>query len=296
MVNLELYRVFYVVAMTGSLTKAANELFISQPAVSQAIKQLEGQVGGQLFVRTPKGMKLTGEGNMMLAYVSQAMTLLSEAQDKFNQMTKSAVGTVRIGASDTLCKHFLLKHIVKFRKTYGEINIKVTNRTSEESLELLKNGSVDIAFVNMPMDVGAELEAEVCHEIHDCFVAGLGFEHLKGRQVKLQELSDYPLLLLEHLSNSRKAVGDFTKTMGITLSPEIELGSMDLLADFAANGLGIACMPREYVTEQLESGKIFELDVAPELPTRSVALIMPKKGYTNFAVKEFVKQIKTANI
>lgn len=295
MVNLELYRVFYVVATTGSLTKAANELFISQPAVSQAIKQLETQMGGQLFFRTPKGMKLTNEGSMMFKYASEAIKLLDEAQDKFNQMTKSAVGTVKVGASDTVCKHFLLDKIVAFKKMYSEVHIKVTNRTSMESLALLKSGSVDIAIVNMPIDAGAEMDSEMCMELHDCFVAGREFEHLKNRAVKLKELEDYPLLLLEHLSNSRKAVGDFTRSMGIFLSPEIELGSMDLLADFAASGLGIACMPREYVAEKLDGGELFEIRTEPCLPTRGVALVMPKKGYTNFAVREFIKLLRKSD-
>lgn len=293
MVNLELYKAFYVVAKCGSLTKASEQLYISQPAVSQAIKQLEQQIGGKLFNRTPKGMELTKNGGeVILPFVEKAITLINEAEDKFKESVNSSGGTLKIGASDTLCKNFLLPFIKSFTEKNKEIFLTVTNRTTSETLELLKSGKVDIAFVNLPLAENNEYIIEPVKNLNDVFVASDKFSSLKNRKVPLDSLEDFPVLMLEQASNTRRAVTNFINSMGVNLTPEIELGSLDLLVDFAKIGMGIACVPREYVENELKSGELFEIDVTPCLPQRSIALVLHEKGFLSYIVKEFIKEVK----
>jgi DNA-binding transcriptional LysR family regulator len=296
MVNLELYRVFYAVAKLGSLTKAAQTLYISQPAVSQSIKQLEGQLGGRLFIRTPKGMELTEAGNVMTEYVEKAINLLNEAENRFGEIKGITVSTVRIGASDTLCKHFLLKYIEEFHKKYPKINLQVYNRTTPETIELLKANKVDLGFVNLPVNDPELNIIEPCMELNDIFVYSEKFMPRLKETVPLKNLEEYPLLMLEMTSNTRRSIVEFTHSLGINLNCEIELGSLDLLIEFAKSGLGVSCVPKEYVLKELKSGELFRLETSPNLPVRGIGLITLKQAPINYVVKEFIDDIRKDNL
>ncbi|MFA5676539.1 MAG: LysR family transcriptional regulator [Christensenellales bacterium] len=293
MVNLELYRVFYVVAKCGSLTRAAEELFISQPAVSQSIKQLETQLGGKLFLRTSKGMELTEkEGKMMFSHVQKIIEISAAAENEFNELKKKAAGVLRISASDTLCKYFLMDYIEEFHKHHPQIIINVYNRTSSETVELLKTGKADVGFVNLPVDDASVDVVLPCEVLHHIFVAGRKFSHLTGRTVPLKELEQYPLIMLELSSNTRKHLVSFFHSVGVHLHPEIELGSVDLLKGFARANMGITCVAKEYVLRNLEDGSLLEIETDPPAPILSTGMITLKKAPLTYAVKEFINCIK----
>jgi len=289
MVNLELYRVFYTVAKCGSLTKAAEELYISQPAVSQAIKQLENQLGGKLFNRTHKGMELSETGGKQIfATVEQALKLLDNAETKYSELKNTASGVVRICASDTVSTHFLLKYIKEYHEKYPNVNLVLQNGTSAETIELLKSKKGDIGFVNLPIDDKDIDLSNIVMQLHDTFVASDKFSELIGETVDLKRLQDYPLLMLELTTATRQAIVSFAHSQGIHLHPEIELASLELMVELAKTGIGIACIPREFVKHELESGTLKEIKTNPSLPSRAIGLALPKDTELTFAVKEFL--------
>lgn len=293
MVNLELYRVFYVVAKCGSLTKAAEELYISQPAVSQAIKQLETQLGGKLFNRTHKGMELSETGGKQIfATVEKALKLFDDAESKYAELKDSATGVVRICASDTVSTHFLLPYIKKYHEKYPNVNLILQNGTSSETIEMLKNNKGDIGFVNLPIDDTDINLSNTVMQLHDTFVCSEKFKELTDDVVDLKRLQDYPLLMLELSTATRQAIVGFAHSQGIHLHPEIELASLELMTMLAKNGIGIACIPREFVKHELEEEKsLIEIKTNPALPTRAIGLALPKDANLTFAVKEFLKII-----
>jgi DNA-binding transcriptional LysR family regulator len=293
MVNLDLYRVFYTVAKCGSLTKAAEELYISQPAVSQAIKQLENQLGGKLFNRTHKGMELSETGGKQIfPIVEQALKLLTEAESKYSELKNTATGVVRICASDTVSTHFLLKYIKEYHQKYPDVNLILQNGTSAETIELLKSKKGDIGFVNLPIDDKDINLSNTVMQLHDTFVASDRFSELTGEVIDLKRLQDYPLLMLELSTATRQAIVSFAHSHGIHLHPEIELASLELMTELAKNGIGIACIPREFVRHEIESGTLKEIKTSPSLPTRAIGLALPKDVELTFAVKEFLALIK----
>ena len=292
MVNLELYRVFYTVAKCGSLTKAAEELYISQPAVSQAIKQLETQLGGKLFNRTHKGMELSDTGGKQIfSMVEQALKLFDEAESKYAELKDTATGIVRICASDTVATHFLLPYIKEYHERYPDVNLILQNGTSNETIELLKNNKGDIGFVNLPIDDSDINLSNTVMQLHDTFVASDKFSELFGEIVDLKRLQDYPLLMLELSTATRQAIVSFAHSQGVHLHPEIELASLELMTELAKNGIGIACIPREFVKHEIEEGSLKEIKTSPSLPTRALGLALPKNGNVIFAVKEFIKML-----
>ncbi|MBE5737126.1 MAG: LysR family transcriptional regulator [Clostridiales bacterium] len=290
MVNLELYRVFYTVAKCGSLTKAAEELYISQPAVSQAIKQLETQLGGKLFNRTHRGMELSETGGKQIfATVEKALKLFEDAESKYIELKDTATGVVRICASDTVATHFLLPYIKEYHEKYPNVNLILQNGTSSETIELLKNNKGDIGFVNLPIDDTDINLSNTVMQLHDTFVCSSKFKELTEKVVDLKRLQDYPLLMLELSTATRQAIVSFAHSQGVHLHPEIELASLELMVELAKNGIGIACIPREFVKGALEDGSLLEIKTNPTLPTRAIGLALPKDTTLTFAVKEFIK-------
>ncbi len=293
MVNLELYRVFYVVAKSGSLTKAKHELFISQPAVSQSIKQLESQLGGKLFIRTSKGMELTSEGKMIFEYVKQAHNLISIAEKKLSQMKALEFGEVRIGASDTVAKYYLAKHIKRFREKYKDINVHITNRTTDEMITLLKAGKIDIGFINNSGNiVDSAIELTPYLELGECFVCNKEILATIDRVLTTKELTAKPLIMLEGKSATRKFIDDCIVARGGAVDPALEVCSVDLIVEFAKSGMGIGCVTREFIEEELAKKELFEVPTECILPKRSIALATIKGMPLNFAAAKFVETIK----
>ncbi len=290
MVNIELYRVFYTVAKCGSLTKAAEELFISQPAVSQAIKQLESQLGTSLFNRTHRGMELSVQGGkLIIKQVEEALALLDAAENKLIELKTTASGTIRIGATDSIFSNIVADKIVAFNEKYPAVRIELITGTTPETLNQLRENKCDIGFINLPVEEKEVNFIGTVSHLSDIFVASAKkYSQLKDKKVSLKDLQQYPLLMIESNTVARSALAAFTQSLGITLSPDIEVANWDLMIKFAACGMGIGCVPREYVEKELCSGELFEVDIVPRLPVRGVGMALPKNVPVPFALREFI--------
>ncbi len=288
--NLDLYRVFYTVAKCGSLTKAANELFISQPAVSQAIKQLESQLGGKLFNRLARGMELTDTGGkQMFEIVSEVIEKLDMAEKNFSMLKKSASGNIRISSSDTVTRYYLMKYVIEYHEMYPNVVMTFIDSSSRKSIDLIKADKADVAFVNLPIEDDSVEFTGQTGKIHDIFAASPKFSNLFNKEIDLRTISNYPLLLLDSTTRTRKEIDKFTQGMNIYLAPEFELASAELMVSMAKSGLGIACIPREYIQSELASGELVELNVTPKFPLRALGVIVNKKRDYSFALSEFLK-------
>ena len=290
-ISLELYRFFYEVAKAGNVTKASEKLFVSQSAVSQAIKQLETKLGCKLFNRNARGVQLTTEGEVLYTFAREAMTLIENAQEKLSIMKSLQGGEIKIGASDTACSLFLLPYLEKFSTAHPEIHISVINRTTQELIKLLKNGSVDISFVNLPVAYDELLEISPVMQIHDCFVAGAKYSYLAESAIRLRDLCKYPILMLDSSSNSRKHIETFLASHEIEIKPSIELESLSLLSELAKIGLGIAATIKEDVQNMIDCHELYELRFFETLPTRNLGLAQIRNVSLSFAAEVFKKSV-----
>lgn len=289
MVNLELYRVFYTVAKCGSLTKAASLLYISQPAVSQSIKQLEQQLGTPLFNRTHRGMELSEQGGKLIfKEVEKALMTLDNVENSLSELTTSATGTIRIGATDSIFAHVLSDKIVAFHEQYPSVKLELITGTSIDTLQQLKEKKCDVGFLNLPIeDKNVHITGTLVH-LNDIFVVGNKYAHLKDRKLSYSDLQELPLLMIENNTVARRAISSFTKSIGVDLVPSIEVANWDFMAKLAVNGMGVGCIPREYCKGLLESGELFELDVMPVLPVRGVGIALPDQMPVSYALKQFI--------
>ncbi|AWP25872.1 LysR family transcriptional regulator [Paenibacillus glucanolyticus] len=288
-INMEWYRVFYWTSRLGSLSKAAEHLHITQPAVSHTIKHLEGTLGGPLFFRTTKGVKLTSEGAVLFRYIEQAFSFIEIGEKAIGDMHNLHSGEINIGASDTLCKYYLLPHLEHFHAAYPDIRIRITNRTTPETLVLLKEGKIDFGIVHLPAS-DKQIDFRASSPIQDCLVAGKPFAERANihNPLPLPGIQDFPLLMLEGGGSTRRYIDQYAAQQGVTLKPEFELGSIELLVQFARSGFGLAFIIRDYASEEFRTGQLVEVPLHPPIPERSIGIATLRGIPLSAAAKSFL--------
>ncbi|MBS4207051.1 LysR family transcriptional regulator [Bacillus sp. FJAT-50079] len=289
--KLDLYKVFCTVGKSESFSEAAKSLYMTQPAVSQSIMQLETELDTRLFNRTHKGVTLTTEGSLLFEYVNSALKLIEAGEEKILEFKNLTAGELIIGVGDTISRYFLLPYLEAFHNRYPNIKFKMINGTTAEICSIMKSGEVDIVVCNFPLEDPA-LELRPCIDIHDVFVCGGKYKHLLQKPVSFETLIKYPLIFLEPESNSRKYVESFMISKGIKISPEFELGSYDLLLEFAKINLGIACVTKEFSEEYLTKGLLFEIPLQEEIPKRSIGICTIKGVPLSPAATKFAEIIE----
>ncbi len=289
--NLEYYKVFYYVAKYKSLTLAAGELAISQPAVSQSMKQLEATLGATLFVRVSKGVKLTKEGELLYSYVEKGYEQIALGEKKLQQMQNLDLGEVHIGASDMTLRFYLLPYLERFHEKYPGIKVKVTNAPTPETLQNLQEGKIDFGIVSEPFVKGEGRKITVVRQIEDVFVAGRKFIAYKNRMMDLKELEELPLICLEGGTSTRSYMDGLLQEKQVEIKPEFELATSDMIVQFALRNLGIGCVVRDFAKEYLESGQLFELRFHQRIPGRHFCLVTDVKNPLSAAAGNLLEMI-----
>lgn len=289
--KLDLYRVFLEVCKNDSFSKAAQQLFMTQPAISQAIAQLEKELETKLFLRSRKGVTLTKEGHLLRDYVSSAIGILEVGEGKVLEFKNLTSGELRIGVGDTIARYYLLPYLETFYKRYPNIKLKVLNGTTSEILQLIQSGEAEVGICNLPVE-NDTLHVQPCKEVQDIFVCGEKYRNMAKEPVDISFLVKMPLIFLEKNANSRKYVEDYLKEKGYTIAPEFELGSHDLLLEFAKINLGIACVTKEFCDDELIRGRLFEIQLTAPIPKRHIGVVTLKNVPLSRATKKFVEMVQ----
>ena len=271
-VKLELYRVFHEVARMGNISAAAQNLFISQSAVSQSIKQLEEQLQVRLFSRSTKGVYLTSEGKLLQEYISHALGLIQSGEEKLAQSRQLLTGELII----------------------PDIRIRILNGTSHMVLNYLHAGQVDIAFASDDQDP-AVYDVRHCVDTHTIFVAAPDYPCDFTHAYSMEEIAAFPLILLERKASSRLYLEQYFQQHGVTIQPEIELGSHNLLISLARIGLGVACVTEEFSQSGLGRGVILPLRTDFSIPPRAVTMCTLQGVTPTSAAKRFMDFISESN-
>ncbi len=270
--NLEYYRIFYEVARAGSITGAAAKLCISQPAVSQTIKQLEEGLGSPLFVRASKGVRLTMEGEVLFSYVKKGLFEIQAGEEAFRSMISLEQGEVRIGASDMTLRFYLLPYLEEFHAKYPSVRVQVTNGPTPETLRFLKEGRIDFGIVSSPVR-DADLFVRPVRKLKDTFVAGSRFAHLKGKKLPYQILNELPVICLEQNTSTRTCADAYLAGVGISLKPEFELATSDMIVQFVLRNLGVGLVVEDFAREYVNAGELFYLEFEQEFPEREFCIV-----------------------
>jgi len=291
-VDMELYKVFHCVAENKSISKAANALYVSQPAISRAIQKLESQLDCTLFIRSSRGVVLSKEGEVLYGHVSKALNEISIGEDLIEKLKATELGTIRVGVSNLLCKHLLIPYLKSFHQTFPQIKFAVINNTTHETLKLLNKGAIDFGIVSSPSDLNHYTFTPLL-DIHDIFVAKSDLYPELNKTTTINELSKYPIMLLEPDNITRQYLDRFLLHSDMVLRPEIEMGSMEFLIEFAKIGLGIAAVLKEFVQKDLETGELIEIPLKASPPGRPVGIVTHKDIPVSMASQKFIDYIQT---
>lgn len=287
-VDLELYRVFYAVAKHKHMTKASEELHISQPAISQSIKKLEDQLGGTLFLRSNKGMGLTEEGKMFYEYVKGALELINNAENEFTSFKDLSKGEIKIGCSTTLTKLVLMNALKDFHLDYPNININITNDLTSNLINDLKLGKLDFVIFNESNIKEANLNLEKIKELKQGFIYNPEF--YDDNINNFEDLNNVPLILQKEESNSRKLLDYIALQNNVKLIPKMEVVSQELITEFTNIGLGIGFAIIDLAKRNYKNLK--ELNINKKIPNINVYLATNKSVSLTFASKMFIKYLK----
>ena len=291
-VNLELYKVFYYVAKNQSISRAANELLISQPAISKSIKTLEEQINTELFIRKRDGVVLTEAGEKIFKKIKNAILLIDSAEEDLLALTKMTSGVINIGASKTIIQQFLMPIINKFHNDYPGIKIKIYTEKTSDLIKKASNGLIDIIFTNLPYSFPYNFDSIKLLEINDCFVANEKFSDLKNKILPIEKLSELPLLLITQGASSRFFIDDFALDNNITLNTEMEFGSYTLVKDFTKSGFGIGLLTKEFLKQELDNGELFEIKFEKKLPKKYIGLLYEYERKDSIIISNFISFIK----
>ena len=286
-IDLELYRVFYVVAKNKHMTRASEELHISQPAISQSIKKLEEQIGGTLFLRSNKGMELTEEGKMFYEYVKGALELISNAENEFTSFKDLSKGEINIGCSATLTKLILVDALKAFHQDYPNINININNGLTKDLINDLKLGKLDFVIFNESNIKETNLNLEKICELKQGFIYNPEF--YKDDVNSFEDLNNKPLILQKEESNSRKLLDHVALQNSVKLMPKMEVVSQDLITEFTNIGLGIGFSIIDLAKRNYKNLK--ELNINKKIPNINVYLATNKSVSLTFASKTFIEYL-----
>lgn len=290
--NLNLYQIFNEVAKAGNISKASKVLYISQPAISKAISKLESSLNCTLFIRTSRGVSLTPDGEILYAQVQSALDALKLGEEKIKMANELGIGQISIGASTTICKYILFPYLKEFTSNNPHVKVSIFCHNSLETIEALEQGKIDIGIVRYPSSRNS-LTYKPLTSIHDTFIATQNYlDNFSKREEltkeKLIETATFMMLNKENIT--RKYVEASLSASGYNLQNIIEMSNMDLLIDFAKIDLGISCVIKEFVEDEIKSGVFKEVDLLGEMPSRQVGLAyLPSKIEANPSAMAFIE-------
>lgn len=289
-INYELYKVFYHVATSLSFSEASKQLYISQSAVSQSIKTLEKKLEQPLFIRSTKKVQLTPAGKVLLKHIEPAMNLIRRGESQILDSGSLGLGQLHIGASDTICRYFLVPYLKQFHKKFPNVPIKVTNATSLSCVELLEQGKVDLIVTNFPnSNLNHSYIQKTVRSFADVFIANPAYFNLKQQEIPFEELKQYPILMLDRKSTTSEFLHSMFQRSHLDLVPEIELSSNDLLIDLARIGLGIAFVPDFCIPA--DESQLYILKLAQSLPARKLVVASNDSVPLSQAAKQFMDML-----
>ena len=292
--NLSSYRIFYTVANTGNISKAAKELYISQPAISKSIQKLEESVGCKLFSRSSRGVVLTDEGKLLYEHVSEAFETLTMGEEKLKRSIELGVGHLKIGVSSTLCKYLLLPYLKEFIRQNPHISISISCQSTNDTLKLLEDNKIDIGLIGKPENL-KNIHFDFLEEIEDIFVAAKDYlRNLKARGIQKDHiLQSSTLMLLDKNNMTRQYIDDYLQENQIIIKDSIDISDMDLLIDFARIGVGVACVIKNFVREDLENGTLVEIPLGFPIHQREVGFAYKTTTKPSKSLAEFIHFYKT---
>lgn len=292
-IDFELYRVFCIVAECGNFSKAAEKLYISQPAVTQSVKKLEEYLKGKLFFRTSKGVNLTDEGKKLYQYIKTSVDIMNNAENKFSQYINLEEGNIKIKTGSALGNVGIYDAIIKFSKKYPKIRVSVSGGYVKDSIEALSKGEVDLVAVNLPFECDkTNVQIIECKEVEDCFYTSKEYYEKIGKRKNVKDLIKTELIAPSEKSTTGKILEEYCSKNKIDYVPKFVMTSTNARKYFVLKGIGIGFGIKDNIKRELESGELIELKVSSKPLTRSIGIAVQREELLNSATIKLIEIMK----
>lgn len=298
--SVNLYQYFYAVANTGNISRAAKVMYTSQPVVSKYIARLEKELGVQLFKRTPRGVILTEEGSILYEHVKTAFNYLEAGMDALKHQQNENLGHLRIGVSTTLCKYLLLPYLKQYIARYPNIRLSIQCQSTYHTLEALENNQIDIGLIGQPDHLGT-LKFYDMTDIEDIFVASPAYiQHITPQKSKHTDIDPVfspltseltTIMLLDKGNITRQYIDRYMAMNHIYPSNLLEISTMDLIIEFSKIGMGIGCVIKEFVQDELKQGTLVEIPLHTPLKKRTVGFAVRNDKYMTAPLKYMLEML-----
>ena len=290
--NLEYYRAFYYVAQLNSISKAAEALFLSQPAVTRSIKLLENHLGCTLFIRNSKGMQMTKEGDALFLHVTKAFEELKKGEKEISRMLMYEAGKLEVGTTETALYQFLLPKIESFHKQYPKVFIHLSGSSTPEVLQMLTSQTIDLAVVVSPVLNVKKFTITSVQDFNDIFISGPNFDELKGRNITAQEICQYPLVTVEKGTSARRNLDLWFEEQGVLFEPEYSVRTSSMILPFVERNLAIGIIPNTFAQEAIQKGHVFQVYLEKNVPARQILIINKNDAHVPMLCKHFIEHLK----
>ena len=264
----------------------------SQPNVTRIIHILEDQLDCRLFLREPRGLKLTEEGRRLYAHVAIACQHLLDAEDELCREKDICAGTIELGVTETALHLFLLRNLHDFQRTYPDIKIRIQNNTTPEILKALTNGRLDLAIVTTPFELGDTMECEDLMTFREVPASGPDYAALSDHPMTLKEFRHHSIIGLGYGTASYEYYRKVFIEQHLDYEPAMEVATADLVIPLLQNNLGVGFVPEPLATPFFENGSLIPLTLNVPLPSREVKMLWDKSRSQSRAAATFCHYLR----
>ena len=286
-------QVFYTVAKQLSFTKAADILYMTQPAVTFQVKQLEEHFNTRLFERSHGKISLTPAGDLVLGYAERILALTGEMEARVGELTGQVTGPLMIGASTTIAEYQLPRILGEFKARFPQVQARLTVANSETVAAKVADHSLDVGLIEAPSH-NPILTTLACCEDELVMICSPIHALASRSSVNARDIADQPYVSREHGSGTREVVDDFFKNNGVNpddLHIEMELGSREAIKGAVEAGLGVAIMSASTVTKEVQLGTLVAVPLNPRL-TRQLSMVYAPEKFRSKLLDAFISFVE----
>ena len=288
--NYTYLNVFYTVAKLQNISKAAEELGVTQPAVSRIISNIEKEYHTKLFFRSKTGVSLTRDGQNLFEMIKAPLIELEKVSNNLSSNKTLDKVTIHIGATSTALYCYLFKHLEDdIKKIFPNVNFKIYSDSSTKLLNMVSNGSIDFAFITTPYQGREDLETHNVVKLNDILIAPISYKDQIKDKVSIKDLENYPFILLSKEMQFREYIDNFLNKYKVHVTPVYETDSSAILTPFVELGYGLTFIPDEMAIKSINEGKCYQVNIREKLPDRYIAFAI-KKDKTHISVIDDIKK------
>ena len=271
-IDYNLYKIFLYLFEEKSISKTAAKQYVSQPAISYSLKELESQLGYTLFYRNSKGIEPTNEAKELYSYVSTAFNIFKDAEEHIKNLNDLNIGCIRIGTPPHIGVSYLSSYIAEFRKLYPGIKFEIVSRSTKDMVEMLETRKLDLIVDTLPINSKKNVTKVTLTKLHNCFAYNKKI--MKDISIEsIKDLKNYPLILPTVTSSIRLKLDEYLESKNVSLTPMLESWPNEMMVELVRRGIGIGYFIKNVINSQNDRDNFEIIEFDNDLPDVDICCV-----------------------